>query len=69
MIRQVGTRRTEKKYHMDVDLEHVASQMGTAIIDLSSGNIIRATGDLSDQRGKLQCEKLHKLMMVSTFQC
>ena len=52
---------------MDVDLEHVPSQMGTAVVDLATGNVIKSSGDLSGEDGQAQCQKLLQLMKVRMF--
>jgi hypothetical protein len=51
-------------FNMNVDLEHVPGQMGTAVVDLISGSIIQSSGDLSGEDGRLQCEKLYQMMKV-----
>lgn len=49
---------------MNVDLEHVPGQIGTAVVDLISGSIVQSSGDLSGDNGNLQCEKLYQMMKV-----
>jgi hypothetical protein len=49
---------------MDVDLEQVPSQCGTAILEIVDGKVIKLTGDLNNDLGKQQCERLFRVMIV-----
>lgn len=52
---------------MDVDLEQVPSQSGTAILDINDGKILKLTGDMDTETGRQQCEKLFRVMLVSAL--
>lgn len=50
---------------MDVDLEQIPSQSGTAILDIADGKILKLTGDLNNEDGKLHCEKIYRMLLVT----
>jgi hypothetical protein len=52
---------------MDVDLEQVPSQSGTAILDIIDGKVLKLTGDMDNEIGKQQCEKLFRVMRVRCY--
>jgi hypothetical protein len=49
-----------------VDLEQVPLQSGTAILDIVDGKILKLTGDMDNEIGKQQCEKLFRVVLVRT---
>mmetsp|Transcript_23156 Transcript_23156/g.39191 ORF Transcript_23156/g.39191 Transcript_23156/m.39191 type:complete len:91 (+) Transcript_23156:65-337(+) len=50
---------------MDVDLEQVPSQTGTATVDINNGKILKLTGSLTGERGEIQCMKLYHILLDS----
>lgn len=57
-------RRKGDVYLMDVDLEQVPSQCGTAILEIVDGQILKLTGDMNTEIGRQQCEKLFRVVVV-----
>ena len=49
---------------MDVDLEAVNEQVGTAIIDSVTSEIKRSTGDLADENGPVICGHILRIIKV-----
>ena len=52
----------------DVDLTQVQGQTGTATLDVSSGGVLRATGDLLGDEGKRACAAVFR-MLQDTSKC
>lgn len=52
---------------MDVDLEQIPSQCGTGIVDIMDGKVLKLTGDINNEQGRLLCEKIHRMLLVKHF--
>ena len=52
---------------MDVELEHVPSQIGTAILNIRNGSILKVSGELDSDSGRIQCGSLYQIMLVSCY--
>ena len=52
---------------MDVDLEAVNEQVGTAIIDSMTSEIKKSSGDLADENGPVICG--HILRIIKVIHC
>jgi len=48
---------------MDAQLEKIPSQIGTAVLDASDGNIVKSTGDLSNDSSP--CAHIYKILKDS----
>jgi hypothetical protein len=48
-----------------VDLSNVQNQIGTAVVEIGNGAILKSSGELSDETGKNQCRNLLRILMVS----
>jgi hypothetical protein len=49
---------------MDVDLEQIPAQLGTAVLDAMQGEIIKATGDLKGDMGEIACKNIYRILQV-----
>lgn len=50
---------------VDIGLESIPSQIGTAVLELLDGRIVRATGQILDSEdGKAACGTLYKILQV-----
>ena len=53
---------------MNVELESVPSQIGTAILDVSDGKILRSSGDLASEEATTVCASIFRLLL-DTSKC
>ena len=53
---------------MDVDLTQIQGQLGTAILDVTDGKIVKATGQLDGDEGQNACTTLYR-MLQDTAKC
>jgi len=54
---------------MNVELELVPNQIGTAILDMTDGKVLRSTGDLSSgEEGRANCASVYR-MLLDTSKC
>lgn len=51
-----------------IDLEQVPSQIGTATLDIDGGKIVKTTGDLATEDGKVACASIYRIMQ-DTAKC
>ena len=55
---------------MDIDLENVNEQVGTAIIDSATSEIKKTSGDLAKEDGPVICGHILRIIKVSLgFEC
>ena len=50
---------------MDIDLESVSAQVGTATIDSTSGEIKKSSGELSGQNANIVCQYIVRILKES----
>ena len=57
-------------YRMDIDLENVNEQVGTAIVDSATSEIKKTSGDLAKEDGPVICGHILRIIKVSLgFEC